>query len=63
MRREWSKDWSGLYDEFEQKYNPYPVQMSRSSAFGCALEDGLITEEDYREAHEYFGSLWNYVGD
>lgn len=52
-----------MYDEFEKKYNPYPVQMSRASAFTHALNDGLIDEETYERARKYFGSLWNYVGD
>ena len=52
-----------MYNEFETKYNPYPVQMSRAEAFGHALKDGLITEEVYHEARKYYGSLWFYVGD
>jgi hypothetical protein len=51
------------YNEFEKKYNPYPVQMSRAEAFSKALHDGLITEEEYRQAHEYAGNLWFYTGD
>lgn len=51
------------YDEFEKKYNPYPVQMSRAEAFGKALRDGLITEEEYKQAREYAGKLWFYTGD
>lgn len=56
-------EWNKLYSEFERKYNPYPVQMSRAEAFGKALNDGLITDEEYREACEFYGSLWNYTGD
>lgn len=52
-----------MYSIFEKKYNPYPVQMARSEAFGNALNDGLISEELYHEARKYYGSLWNYVGD
>lgn len=51
------------YNEFEKKYNPYPVQMSRAEAFGKALRDGLITEEEYGQAREYAGNLWFYTGD
>lgn len=57
------KNWSKLYNEFERKYNPYPVQMSRAEAFGLAMKDGLITEEEYKEARIYFGNLWFYTGD
>lgn len=52
-----------MYDDFEKKYNPYPVDMSRQSAFAHALQDGLIDEETYDAAREYYGNLWNYVGD
>ena len=58
-----AKDYSKMYDEFERKYNPYPVQMSRAEAFQHALNDGLITKEQYKEASEYFGNLWFYTGD
>lgn len=52
-----------MYWEFEKRYNPYPVDMSRSEAFGKALDEGLIDKETYKEAQKYFGNLWNYVGD
>ena len=57
------KNFGQMYAEFERKYNPYPVDMSRSEAFSKALKDGLIDEETFKEARLYFGSLWNYVGD
>lgn len=57
------KNFNKMYDEFERKYNKYPVQMGRYEAFGRALEDGLIDQETYDEARKYYGSLWNYVGD
>ena len=56
-------DFNEMYWKFESKYNPYPIQMSRAQAFGMALDDGLIDEDTYRMAREYFGKLWNYVGD
>ena len=56
-------DFQKLYHEFEDKYNPYPVQMSRCDAFGHAYRDGLITKEIYDQARDFYGSLWNYVGD
>lgn len=52
-----------MYNEFERKYNPYPVQMSRADAFSHALKDGLIDDETYKKAREYYGNLWFYVGD
>ena len=57
------KDFSKMYNEFERRYNPYPVQMSRAEAFSKALQDGLIDKETYQQAHDYYGSLWFYVGD
>lgn len=57
------KSFSEMYEEFERKYNPYPVQMSRAEAFEHALEDGLIDEETYFAARKYYGNLWFYVGD
>lgn len=56
-------EWNKLYNEFEGIYNPYPVQMSRAEAFSKARKDGLITDEEYEEAREFYGNLWNYTGD
>ncbi len=58
-----TKDYSKMYAEFEEKYNTYPIQMAAYDAFRHALSDKLIDEETYQEAREYFGNLWNYVGD
>ena len=57
------KTFNEMYQEFEGKYNPYPIQMSRAEAFRYALRDGLIDEETYHKAREYYGNLWFYVGD
>lgn len=57
------KTFSEMYYEFENKYNPYPVQMSRADAFDHALKDGLIDEATYQAARKYYGNLWFYVGD
>ena len=56
-------EWDELYDKFESMYNPYPVQMSRAEAFSKAVDDGLITEEEYFEAREVYDKLWYYTGD
>lgn len=56
-------DFHGLYSQFAKKYNSYPIDMSYSDAFGHALRDGLIDEELYNLAAEYYGRMWNYVGD
>lgn len=56
-------NFSSLYNEFERKFNPYPVQMARYEAFGKALSEGLIDEDTYYAAERYYGRLWNYVGD
>ena len=52
-----------LYQQFEDKYNKYPVQMSRAEAFGRAHADGLIDDDTYDAAYMYYKRLWNYVGD
>ena len=57
------KDFDEMYYEFENRYNPHPVQMSRCEAFSEALGDGLISTETYRAARDFFGNLWHYVGD
>ena len=56
-------DFSKLYNEFEERFNPYPIQMSYASAFGHALDEGLIDEQTYHVARIYFGKMWSYVGD
>lgn len=56
-------DFTSMYLEFEHKFNPYPVQMSRNKAFYNAYKEGLITEEVFNKARDYYGSLWDYVGD
>lgn len=55
--------WDEVYRLTEGWYNHYPVQMGRYEVFRYLLQDGYITEEDEKEARDYFGSLWNYVGD
>lgn len=57
------KDWSTVYNKAEGWYNKYPVQMSRSEVFTNLEKDEYITQEERTEAYNYFGSLWNYVGD
>lgn len=56
-------DFDKMYLDFENRFNPYPVQMSRAEAFRCALNNRLITKSEYQQAREYFGELWFYVGD
>lgn len=56
-------EWNELYNKFEGIYNPYPTQMSRAEAFHKAMDDGLITIEEYEEARKFYGNLWNYTGD
>lgn len=56
-------DFSQLYFDFDHRYNKYPIQISRAEAFGKAFADGLIDKDTYDAAWEYYGNLWNYVGD
>lgn len=57
------KQWDDVYRWTERWYNHYPVQMSRAEVFSNLKEEGYITQEERTEAYNYFGSLWNYVGD
>ena len=44
----------------------YPIigmNESRSSLYGTACMDGIITEREYYVARMYYGGLWNYTGD
>ena len=55
-------EWEDLYMRFESIYNSYPTrQMSRAEAFRKALDDGLITYEEYKDAHEYYDVLWYHM--
>lgn len=58
-----NKKWDDVYRLTEGWYNHYPVDMSRSEVFTNLEKDGYITQEEHTEAYNYFGSLWNYVGD
>lgn len=57
-----SKDISKLYQKLEGEY-PDGGYVSRATIFNRALSDGKITKEVRDRAREYYGSLWNYVGD
>lgn len=57
------KDYRELYRQFERKYNKYPVQMAPFEAFRYAKNDGLVTDEEVKEAAKFFGNLWHYTGD
>ena len=55
-------EWEDLYMRFESMYNQYPtMQMSRAEAFRKALDDGLITYEEYKDAREYYDDLWYHM--
>lgn len=57
------KDWTTVYIKAEGWYNPYPVEMGRYEVFRHLRQDGYVTDEEVNEARDYYGSLWNYVGD
>lgn len=51
-----------LYARFESIYNPYPtMQMSRAEVFRKALDNGLITYEEYKDACEDYDNLWYHT--
>lgn len=44
----------------------FPIEAnygSIASLFGKALENKVITKDEYNKAREYYGKLWFYVGD
>ena len=51
-----------LEHKLESEYSD-GVYVSRATIFNRALREGKITEDVRDEAREYYGSLWNYVGD
>lgn len=51
-----------LYKELVNKYEDGDY-VSRATIFNRAMWDGLISERTRDRAQEYYGSLWNYVGD
>ena len=57
-----SIDISKLYQKLEDEYSDGGY-VSRATIFNRALSDSKITEEVRDRAREYYGRLWNYVGD
>ena len=51
-----------LYNKLESE-DPEGGYASRSTIFRKACQNGKITEDVCMQAREYYGSLWNYVGD
>lgn len=51
-----------LYNELERRYEDGGY-VSRATIFNRALNEGLIDEQTRNQAREYYGKLWNYVGD
>ena len=51
-----------LYKKLESEYSDGGY-VSRATIFNRALREGKITDDVRDEAREYYGSLWNYVGD
>ena len=51
-----------LYSKLAAQY-PDGYYVSRACIFMRALNNGKITEDTVKQAKEYYGSLWNYVGD
>ena len=51
-----------LYAKLENE-DPEGGYVSRATVFMNALNAGKITIDQVNEAKQYYGSLWNYVGD
>lgn len=58
-----SLEWIDLFYKFENMYNHSDSAMSIAEAFGMALKDGLITNEEYDEAREFYGNCWGDAND
>lgn len=58
-----SEDFTQMSNLFDQRYNKYPTQMARASAFASAKAEGLISDELLQKAKDFYGNLWSYVGD
>lgn len=56
------KDIRELYNKLVNEYEDGDY-VSRAAVFNRAMRDGLISERTRDKAREYYGSLWNYVGD
>ena len=52
-----------MYSMYSKKYAYAPIRMTACEAFGFALQNKEITEEQYQKAREFFGTLWNYSGE
>lgn len=55
-------DISKPYQKLEDEY-PDGGYVSRATIFNRALSEGKITKKVRDRAREYYGRLWNYVGD
>ena len=51
-----------LYNKLVDEYEDGGY-VSRAAIFNRAMWDGKISEKTRDLAQEYYGSLWNYVGD
>lgn len=51
-----------IYNKLAEEY-PDAGYVSYASVFNRALRDGKISERVRDQAQEYYGRLWNYVGD
>ena len=56
------EDVRDLCRELERVY-PDGGYVSRATLFNRALNEGKISIEVRDRAREYYGKLWNYVGD
>ena len=51
-----------LTNKLESMY-PDGGYVSRQTIYQHGLDGGIITQNEYNEAKNFYGSLWNYVGD
>ena len=51
------------HTELGKKYPEIEAYESRASLWNQALHDGVINQEEFELARDYYGNLWTYVGD
>jgi hypothetical protein len=65
-RYPWNGDMEKIRQKTEELKLAYPVEGtygSKCSLWTKALNDSLVSGDLYKAAQNYYGTLWNYVGD
>ena len=57
------KDIRQLTRELGKLYPMQDMYGSRATVYSQALNDDLITKDQYDSARKHYGALWQFVGD